>query len=684
MNIKDLEDFEIEDAPTESKPLNLADLGQDFEELDESEDTIVTPEMEDVPAPKAAAAAGALAGASTDKTARALGDTLYKRIGVLSPEQLATIEANPNAYKKMTAESWMDNVNALTKDADAALQNSFDFRNKGVESLNIAPIKSEQILQSVADINSPAKKNLPPSMLPKPQANQKDISQLENLLKQKKELEAGLASRIDSGIESNAISSEIKGLQDNLNAIDSDISKVQGKISTDMTKPPGLSEYSKVTGVPEEVLELRPDLMTKNVDPMYTSAYKDLISSLPPGVEVDKDNIAKLIREVQDKANYGNNLSVAPLEKFYREAASNISQQVKDLPGAEGYKKGQELSSKAIRTTERLGDFGIQIKPDITGKKSEAVLSSDSQLKSLFTKGNEKKLERFNKAADELERLKKLAVDMNLSEEELLKIASPLKKDLPLSYIKNVVETAKDSTTGRIIKGGIGAGVGTMVAGPGGGVLGAGLANAVAPTGTKLQEYMALMKSSQAAKNLSKGVKVGLPLAGGLLAGGLAATDDRIDEFSPWEKAGAIGGEVLNPIPFTDVIGGMQEAKKVEGVIPSTQAFLKGYAAPLATSETIQENKRIREMETGRSLSPSKKPEEVLQSGKLETTDGPELTAISRQLEAMTDNKAAQEYARVLNSIISSPSKNKEAQISVLNQQPAFRELMRKTKGEQK
>jgi hypothetical protein len=50
----------------------------------------------------------------------------------------------------------------------------------------------------------------------------------------------------------------------------------------------------------------------------------------------------------------------------------------------------------------------------------------------------------------------------------------------------------------------------------------------------------------------------------------------------------------------------------------------------------------------------------------------------------MTDNKAAQEYARVLNSIISSPSKNKEAQISVLNQQPAFRELMRKTKGEQK
>ena len=79
-----------------------------------------------------------------------------------------------------------------------------------------------------------------------------------------------------------------------------------------------------------------------------------------------------------------------------------------------------------------------------------------------------------------------------------------------------------------------------------------------------------------------------------------------------------------------------------------------------------------------------KKNAELMNDGKVTNTEGPELNALASQFEAMTEDKAAQEYSRVLRSIMSSPSKNKEAQLAVLNQQPAFRELVRKTKGQNK
>jgi hypothetical protein len=63
-------------------------------------------------------------------------------------------------------------------------------------------------------------------------------------------------------------------------------------------------------------------------------------------------------------------------------------------------------------------------------------------------------------------------------------------------------------------------------------------------------------------------------------------------------------------------------------------------------------------------------------------SDNPaEIASIAQSMQAMPD-KASQEYSRVLSQIVDSPSSQKEAVLFGLNQQPAFRELVRKLKGE--
>lgn len=59
-----------------------------------------------------------------------------------------------------------------------------------------------------------------------------------------------------------------------------------------------------------------------------------------------------------------------------------------------------------------------------------------------------------------------------------------------------------------------------------------------------------------------------------------------------------------------------------------------------------------------------------------------EINSTAQSLQSMPD-KASQEYGRVLSQIVNSPMSQKEAVLFGLNQQPAFRELLRKLKGQQ-
>jgi hypothetical protein len=66
---------------------------------------------------------------------------------------------------------------------------------------------------------------------------------------------------------------------------------------------------------------------------------------------------------------------------------------------------------------------------------------------------------------------------------------------------------------------------------------------------------------------------------------------------------------------------------------------------------------------------------------KFETTDGPAMTQFADYLENSQD-KASQEYGRVMRQVISSPDREKQAVLFSLNQNPAFRKLAKEYKGQ--
>ena len=67
--------------------------------------------------------------------------------------------------------------------------------------------------------------------------------------------------------------------------------------------------------------------------------------------------------------------------------------------------------------------------------------------------------------------------------------------------------------------------------------------------------------------------------------------------------------------------------------------------------------------------------------GSLKSDNPAEIASIAQAMQASPD-KASQEYARVLSQINDAQPSQKEAILFGLNQQPAFREIVRKLKGE--
>jgi len=69
--------------------------------------------------------------------------------------------------------------------------------------------------------------------------------------------------------------------------------------------------------------------------------------------------------------------------------------------------------------------------------------------------------------------------------------------------------------------------------------------------------------------------------------------------------------------------------------------------------------------------------------GSVKASNPEEIAALAQAMQSGTD-KASQEYSRVLSQVVDAPEREKESILFGLNQQPAFRELVRKIKEQQK
>jgi hypothetical protein len=185
--------------------------------------------------------------------------------------------------------------------------------------------------------------------------------------------------------------------------------------------------------------------------------------------------------------------------------------------------------------------------------------------------------------------------------------------------------------------------------------------------GTRLAE-----KIPQGLKTTGKILGEALPLVGAA-AGGYFGYQEAKEEGLP--EAAAIpyaAFEAISPIPVSPIQAKKAMEASAIGRAKNIEQNLK--MSPEELEKSKQRAKAIK------SFLPSwmtKKQEEV----KFTSTKPEDIAKFSESL-AMSDDKAAQEYGRVLNQITSSSEQQKEAILYSLNQQPAFRELVRKLKGQ--
>jgi hypothetical protein len=376
---------------------------------------------------------------------------------------------------------------------------------------------------------------------------------------------------------------------------------------------------------------------------------------------------------LQDQLSYLPNPSEA--EKFKQEIARNVSNYLKGLEGAEGYAKGQAQSQKAIQLEKGMREFGLGL-----DSEKNIKITNPKKIETIYKSGNNKEIARLNRYINQAQELQ---VDLNVPlQSEIIPVnMDKFQTEFPFSQIKKTVEEAKDLPTVKALKLATAGTLGATVGGVGGG-LGALATVPALPTGTKLQEAVSLAKGSMPYKTAAKASKLLGPLAG-LVAGGMAYKGSGEAGLEGAERLAVTAGEVINPIPFTDVTGAYVAGKKEleKGVVPAAKAAGEAFIKPAKEfyeqpTDINYSSQALRRMERGEAV-----PKFEAYKNTLKTSNPEEIASVTKALQSGQD-KASQEYGRVLSQIEDATPREKESILFGLNQQPAFRDLVRKLKGE--
>jgi hypothetical protein len=176
----------------------------------------------------------------------------------------------------------------------------------------------------------------------------------------------------------------------------------------------------------------------------------------------------------------------------------------------------------------------------------------------------------------------------------------------------------------------------------------------------------------QGLKTLGKGLGQAIPILGAGLGGYMGYQEAKEEGLSELPAALYAGFEAISPVPISPI-----QAKKAMEY--SAQERAKG----------ISENYKVSPEEMQKMQQKQTYIEDLLpewmtnKKYKVKANNPAEIASVAQAMQSSPD-KASQEYSRVLSQIVDAPASQKEAVLFGLNQQPAFRELVRKLKDEQK
>ena len=717
MKLSDLNenDYQVESNTSEEAPLSLSSLSEsDYQvespsQIEQPEEVALTPIVEQITTPAAGYMAGRAAQEGISKTGELAGRGLEKiaELGGTSPEQLKTIKQNFPEFKATdpiaelnkvleSARGTNVDVNRMYAEAETLLADKKitpDEYSKIVESAVLEenkygqPTFAKPVSQSeMQKADTRVMDNLRKEAVSKEEQMLNELAQLKaneaikkadfeykitNATNQPlpKPIESELKSDIINKVKSNPQEFGFKGLQSEvLGDYDYKIKKEMEALQTPLAKT-------------------FPSLEGTSIVPAEEKAFQKILG-MPSKADIPGNRLQEMLREFRDRGfTEEGQLSEKPAASMstkVREKISELSPEAGKLMEAENVELGK------LESLENAG----YIKREGTGLKTNVVMTDTQRNKFVKDLSTAYDAASPTDITENLQALKDYLPEDQFKKLQLAGLKLAEKRGGGVDYINsNKINAILQSITKRSVSRGV-----------------ATLPEAISAALPKVV--------TSAAKTLGKGAFKALPMLGAGIGGVAAqAAEEAIDSTTSGALPTTISTDVQGQpfAPFYEERGFTPEEavkraevskfqeeygtqpKTIQQEYPSNLA-LEGMSdiveSPQITSQRKSLQKQQQMLEESRRLRDERRIEtqKVKQLGALAPTyveaplkqvlkaDNPsEIASIAQSMQASTD-KASQEYSRVLSQIVDAPVSQKEAVLFGLNQQPAFRELLRKLK----
>jgi hypothetical protein len=659
-------EYEVETPQKQEAPISLSSLSDTDYEVEspvETEETPLTPMVEQITAP----ATGYVAGRATQEVISKAGEKAEKglekiaQLGGTSPEQLKAIKQNFPEFKATdpiaemnklleTARGTNTGVNQMYQEAEKLLADKVitpDEYRSLVEKATLEQNKYGQPTFAKPISQSEISKTLQPAI-----ESTQDIikSRQEKMLQEFADLKAkeavAQATEKSLGVLPEETAREItKATKEQV------LQNPQAFDFTGMTTEevlPILEEQrgKLVSGKETSLAKEFPSLKGTSIVPAEERAFQKILG-MPSKADIPGNRLQEMLREFRDvgftEQGQLSDKPAAAMSTKVREKIAEMSPEAGKLMEAENVELNKLESLENAGYVKREG-AGIKITVEMTDAQRNKLIKD---LATAYDNASP------TDVVENLQTLKDYLPEAEFKKLQLAGLKLAEKRGGGVDYINaNKINAILQSITKRSVARGV-----------------ATLPEAISAT---------LPKTAAVAKLLGKGAFKAIPVLGAGI-GGIAAQAAE-EAFNP-EESGAtpdmpeywLERGVRDPeeqIQRARLSSFKQDLPEVPSEIPSR------FEAP----EVRQRKEQVLAAKKAGALAPTYV--EAPKTKVLKSDNPAEIASIAQALSANSD-KASQEYSRVLNQIIDASPREKDSILFGLNQQPAFRELVRKAKGQQ-
>jgi hypothetical protein len=358
-----------------------------------------------------------------------------------------------------------------------------------------------------------------------------------------------------------------------------------------------------------------------------------------------------------------------------------LQEKLRQLRGKGFTEQGQLSEKPAAATSTQIRKKISELSPE-AGKLMEAENVELSKLEALENAGYIKRVGEGTKTTIDMtdSQINNIVKDLSTSYDKtsptnVVENIEVLKKYLPEDKFKKIQMAALKLAEKK------GGGIDYVNANKINAILQSITTRSVARSVATLPEAISTMlpKTTAVVKTLGKGALKALPF-GGAAIGAIAA--QAAEEAASPETSGAtpsmpeywLERGVRDPEEQRQraMLASFREGLPAQGTMYETPS-------PYAKPEVKQYKEQVMAAKKAGALAPTYV--EAPKAKVLKSDNPAEIAGIAQALQSNSD-KASQEYGRVLSQIVDAPVKEKESILFGLNQQPAFRELVRKLKGQ--